>query len=241
MLHQIFFLVGLLSLALQILVLLFPFYIQKLIDPSMNSSNMTELIEASILVLMSLKACEAALNLMRGINIGRWERIFTEHLSLKVLNHLLHLPLVFFERRSKSTIYSRFNSIERTREMLSRGLAEGTVDGLFSILILVIIYFYNVKIGILVSSLTLIYLICNYLITKKAQAYNQIQLKERAKEVSLFLECMRAIVPIKIFSKEKKFLGKWINLHQRYLSTANKIGLLQAILESSRIFILGSR
>lgn len=224
---------------LHVLVLIFPCYIQRLIDPSLSDSGLAETIKLSIFVLMSFKMCEALLHLFRGITIGRWERIFTEYIGFKVLRHLLFLPLDFFEKRSQSSIFSRFNSIDKTREILSRGFAEGLVDGIFSILILIIIHIYNWKIGIIVSSLTMAYLLLNYAIAKKAQIHNQTQIKERSKETAFLLECLRGIIPIKIFSRENQSINNWLNLNKKHLLTAHKIYFFQSLLDACRILIFG--
>lgn len=238
-LFSYFWCVTIFSLLLHMLLLLFPCYIQQLIDPAFFQSNLSDTIQMSVFVLLLFKLCEAALHLVRGITIGKAEKIFTEYLSHKILKHLFYLPLSFFEKHSQGSIYSRFNSIEKTREILSRGFAEGLVDGLFSVLILIIIYIYNFKIGFIVSTLTFIYLFANYLIAMKAKSHNQVQIKERSKETSFLLECLRGIIPIKIFSKEKHSIKKWLNLHKKHLSTAHKIHFWQSLLDSFRIFVFG--
>lgn len=234
-----FWVITLSTLLLHVLLLLFPCYIQKLIDPSLSRSGLNETVKLSIFVLIVFKFCEALLHFFRGVIIGRWEKIFTEYIGNKVLKHLLYLPLSFFEKRSLSSIYSRFNSIDKTREILSRGFAEGLVDGIFSLFILIIIYIYNFKIGTIVSVLTLTYLVANYVIAKIARSYNQAQFKERSKEAAFLLECLKGIIPIKVFSKERRSIKKWLNLHRNHLLTAHKIHLLQSFLDAFRILIFG--
>ncbi len=232
-------LTALLTLIIHALVLLFPVLIQRLIDPYFSTTDITKTIKFSAFALIALKLCEAGIYLLRGISIIKWERIFTDYLGSKVISHLFHLPLRYFESRALNSVYTKFNSIEKTREIISRGLAESLVDGLFSLLIFVILYAINVKIWLVMCLLTLFYLLLNIYIAHIAHFHNEIQIRERTKETAFLLDCLRAITPIKLFQREASCISKWLQLHRKHLMTASKIYILQSLLDSSRILIFG--
>lgn len=236
-----FFTITLLTMALHALVLLFPRYLQMVIDPPLSSSNLLGGIKLSLIALIVLKVCEAVSYFLRSALISRFEKIFTEYLGYKILNHLLHMPLSFFEKTSQGALYSKFSSIDKTREVLSRGLAEGFVDGVFSILIVGIILIYSLKIGFAVMFFTSTYILFNYIVSKKSCSLNQMQIKARSKESAFFVESLRGIVPIKTFSRENQRSKKWLSLHKNHLRIASKIHFLQAFLDSARILFFGTQ
>lgn len=235
-----FFWVTVITFLLQMVVVLFPNIIQNLIDPVVVLGG-ENLLQQSILLLIVFKICEALLHGLRALNIARIEQSITSLLGLKVFQHLLHLPMDYFIKRLQSTIYARFNSIDKIRELISRGLAEGIIDGLFSVFILGILCFLNWQIGLITIAFTMLYLIINFYLSGIAQQYNQQQFKERSKENSFFMQCLRGINTIKIFAKEPICAQRWFAQQQKYLRAAYKVNHLQSLLDSARILLFGGQ
>lgn len=76
-----------------------------------------------------------------------------------LMDHLLRLPLVYFEKRKAGDIQSRFASLDTIRGTLTSSLVNGIIDIIVSVSVLVMMYLYGGWLIFVVLGFTLLYML----------------------------------------------------------------------------------
>jgi ATP-binding cassette subfamily B protein RaxB len=138
----------LLSLFLEALFLVTPWYLQMAVDEVIPRGD-TRL----LLVLAGLFAVVAvfrlAINLTRSMLLIFIQAQLDITMSGRLFTHMLRLPLPFFEKREVGDIVSRFVSIVPIREMIAEGVLLALIDAVMAIGTLVLMVFMSWKLALL--------------------------------------------------------------------------------------------
>ena len=130
-------LVFLMALAIELLGITIPFYMQLTIDQALLSADRT-LLTTLALGFALVIVTQVAIRALRG-----WA-LMVMSTSLKVqgrtnlFTHLQRLPARYFESRHLADIMSRFDSRTQIQRALTADLIEGVLDGLFAALTVII-------------------------------------------------------------------------------------------------------
>jgi ATP-binding cassette subfamily B protein RaxB len=207
-----------LTAILQFVMLAGPFYMQLVVDDAIMKNDGS-----------FLGALAIGFTLLLLINVGAsWLRsqvlmflgnALNFQMSANLFNHLLRLPLEWFEKRHIGDIVSRFGATVPIQNLVSQGLIEATVDGIMAILTLTMILIYSPALSMVVLAALALYALVrlvSYRVLKQAQ---EEAIEAGAKEDTIFIETVRAIQSIKIFGREADREALWQN---RYAETINK-------------------
>jgi ATP-binding cassette subfamily B protein RaxB len=132
----------LLSLALEVFVLVTPFFLQGVIDQVLVSANrqlLTVLASGFLMVVLF----QAAVTGLRGW-VVTWisARISTQWKN-NLFHHLLRLPMDYFEKRHMGDVLSRFGSVEVIQQTLTANFVTAILDGLTGSLVLILLAAYS--------------------------------------------------------------------------------------------------
>ncbi|HGJ5873563.1 MAG TPA: peptidase domain-containing ABC transporter [Arsenophonus apicola] len=205
---QIFFEILFFSFVLQILALLSPIVIQVIMDKVLIHQAFSTL-DVLIFTLIIAAFIEVILKGFREyIYIHTANRIDIR-LGLKLIRHLLHLPLSFFKSRQVGAIVNRVRELETIREFLTGSMFTLLVDVLF---LFVFIY----VMSILSTTLTLIfllsipfYLLLAWKITPKIEKAAETQFMHAAINTSFLIESVAGSETIKSLAVEPRFIRRW--------------------------------
>lgn len=205
---QIFTEILFFSFVLQILALLSPIVIQVIMDKVLIHQAGSTL-DMLIFALIVAAFIEVILKGFREyIYIHTANRIDIR-LGLKLIKHLLHLPLSFFKTRQVGAIVNRVRELENIREFLTGSMFTLMVDVLF---LFVFIY----VMSILSTTLTLIfllsipgYLLLAWRITPKIEKAAETQFMHAAINTSFLTESVAGSETIKSLAVEPRFIRRW--------------------------------
>ncbi|KAB8028439.1 peptidase domain-containing ABC transporter [Fluviispira multicolorata] len=212
------FIFGLLS---QLLLLYTPVYMQKIID-SLNSKYNPSLLEYLVFCFLGVKFLEIGLFVLKKnsvINIGVF---FNYFFSKYFLSHIFKLNLSFFQKRYTGDIISKFESIDRVRQLVADILVEGLVEIFLFVIVTFFLFYYNAYLSLIVIFSSLFYIIIRF------KTYNSYLEKQDQSILmkglynSSILETINGIQSIKIFNCEKIFEEKIENKYVDFLN-ANAI------------------
>ena len=199
-----------LSAILQIYVLASPFYMQLAIDEAVVKDD------RSLLAVLALgfglaMLFNAVANWLRSCLLVYLQSRIAFDIGSKLFQHLLRLPLVFFERRHVGDLVSRFNSVEPIRNLLAEGLISTMVDGCMAVLTAGMVFLYSAQLGVVVlGAVTLFALLrIGFYQVFRHRALDLVF--ARALENTTFIETARAIQSIKIFNRESGRRALWSN------------------------------
>ena len=200
-----------LSLVLQLLVLLGPQLMQVIIDNVVVSRDVNLLTTLAI-------GFGLLLLMQQGIGIVRSWLLLTISTSVRVqwkanvFSHLLRLPLDYFNKRHLGDIVSRTNAIDEIQRVLTSAFVEALFDGLMVILTLVMMFIYNPTLAWISIVAVSLYLVLRLLWYKPLYLATEEQIVRGANLSTHFLETIRGMRTIKLFSRQNVRRGTWQTL-----------------------------
>ena len=218
----------LLSLALQVLVLLAPLFGQIVIDEIVISQDRNLLMVLAIAFLL-LAAIQICINGIRGWVVVTLGARLQFGWVTRLFHHLIRLPLAYFEKRHMGDIVSRFGSIRAVEGLVANSVVAAIVDGLMAITTLVVMFVYSPRLALVVITAVLLYAVLRLAIFRALWLASQEALVLDAKENSLFMESVRAILPLKNFGRESLREALWQNRKADALNAEIRVSKLQLI------------
>lgn len=201
----------LLSLALQVFVVLAPFYIQLVVDQVLVSAD------RSLLAVLGL-GFGLAIVLQVGIGLLRgWSVVYlSSRLGLQwmgnVFAHLLRLPLDFFEKRHLGDITSRMSSVQTIQRTLTTSFVEAIIDGLMAVVTLGMMLLYSWKLTLLTLLAVGLYLGIRALAYRPVRDRTERQLVAAATQQTHLLESLRGMQSLKVAGQESLRRATYENL-----------------------------
>lgn len=225
-----------LSFTLEFFGLLNPLFIQYVTDNVLVFSDINNLyvIASAFLFLLFFQVFT---EYMRGNMVIYLTNHLTEQFSSNVVNHILKLPLSFFEARYKGDIQSRFQSIDEIQKKLSTDFINTVLDGLMIIINLFVMMIYSAVLTIIVVLSLLIYFAIRYFSYRFLKNHTESSILQHAKASSIFLETMQGILPIKTFSKEKIRFNTWRNSYINALNEDIRISKVDLYYNTANQFL----
>jgi ATP-binding cassette subfamily B protein RaxB len=226
----------LLSLCIEVLALTNPLFMQYVTDYVLVTSDRGNLyvIAMVFIVLLMIQIFTA---LIRGKMVIYLSNHLTAQFSSFIANHLLRLPLDYFEKRHQGDIQSRFQSIDEIQKKIGMDFINTVLDGIMVILNFIVMLFYSRLLTLIVSVSLGLYLLLRYAMYRFLKQATERSISLHAKSSSLFLETLKAIVPIKSFSKEHNRVQLWRNTYFDSLNSDIKIGQINLIYEMGNQFL----
>ncbi len=228
----------LLSLALEIFAIISPLFTQLITDHILVTNDYpllyTLAIGFSLLMFIQFvtEYVRAWIILYLGNTLG-------VQLTANLLHHLFKLPIDFFEKRHMGDIVSKFGSVSEIQRKISTDFIEGILDGIMVFVTLCFMLLYSVKLSAIVIGALLIYIVVRILFYPTFKLKNQEMIVISAKENSIFMESIRAILPIKIFNKESLREGIWQNCFTDKLNMGIEVSKLGLVYRAINHLIFG--
>ncbi len=201
----------LLSVALQIFVVIAPFYMQWVVDQVLVSAD------RDLLAVLGL-GFGLALLLQVGIGLLRgWSVVYlSSRLGLQwmgnVFAHLLRLPLDFFEKRHLGDVTSRMSSVQAIQRTLTTSFVEAIIDGLMAVVTLGLMLVYSWKLALVTMLAVALYLGIRWLAYRPVRDGTERQLVAAAKQQTHLLESLRGMQSLKVAGEEATRRSTYDNL-----------------------------
>ena len=215
-----------LSLLIQLIALLTPVYLQLVIDRGIAIQDAQLLLPVTGFFL-ALVLFKAALNYWRGAMLTCLSHRLAFQMSSRVFRHLLHLPLEFFTLRHMGDIVSRFGALDNIRRLLTTELVTVVVDGLFSLATLLLLYIYEPLLAMIAGLFVALATAMRFLFISLEQQRRQEVLHLEAGQKSEFMESLRSVNTIKLFSIEEERLGSWRDKQAHFVNSAIQLDLFR--------------
>lgn len=191
----------LLSLALQVFVVLAPFFMQWVVDQVLVSAD------RDLLLVLGLgfglaTLLQVSIGLLRG-----WAVVYlSSSLGLQwmgnVFAHLLRLPLDFFEKRHLGDVTSRMGSVQAIQRTLTTSFVEAVIDGLMALVTLGMMLLYSGKLALVTLLAVALYLGIRALAWRPLRDGTEKQLVAAAKQQTHLLESLRGMQSLKVAGQE---------------------------------------
>lgn len=188
-----------LAVALEIFGILNPLYVQLVLDKVIVSDS-KELLNVLVIGFICILIFHRCVEWMRSWMLMYLGTIVNIQWRSNVLHHLLHLPVSYFEKRTLGDVVSRFNSIDVIQKTLTVSFIESVLDGVMVIITLAIMLVYSPSLSLVSIGAMLLYIagrLVTYLPLKSA---TEEKIVYDAKSQTNFLETVRGVKAIKLYS-----------------------------------------
>lgn len=214
-----------LSLVLQLFALMAPYYMQWVVDEVLISFD-RPLLTVLAIGFALIAIISVVTNAVRSWLILRLSSMLNMQMGVNLLRHLLRLPMNYFESRHIGDIVSRFGSLEQIRERITTGFVETLVDGVMAIAVLVMMILYSIKLTAVVLAAITLYALVRLALYRSLHQATEEMIQCSAKEQSNFLESIRGIQTIKLFSNESQRQSIWQNRYAEVINSEIRLGRL---------------
>lgn len=207
-----------LCVALELFGILGPFFMQWVMDMVLVSADY------SLLSLLGMGFIMVAVfqNLISALRswVMTW---FSSMLSVQwttnVCRHMLRLPLIWFESRHVGDVLSRYDSLNTIQNTLTTRFISTLLDGVMSIVTLVMLLVYNGTLAWLVIALFVSYAVIRLVSYEPLRRATEDQIVSGARTQSSLLETLRGIQAVKTNNKQTPRLSVYMNY---LIDTTNK-------------------
>ena len=214
-----------LSLALEILVIAGPFYLQVTVDEVIARGDV-DLLLVLALGFALVGTLTVTVTWLRSLIVIIIENTLHFAFGAQLFHHLIRLPLSFFEKRHIGDVLSRFTSIEPVRNVISEGLILALIDGTMAALTLAMMFAYSTQLALIVLACFGIYCLIRLCLFRMLRDLSEAAIQTKAKETSTFVESLRSMQSVKLFNRESERENQWLN---RFAESVNADAHLQRV------------
>lgn len=202
----------LLSLSIEILSLLNPLFIQYVTDNVIGFNELNNLYVIAVGFFL-LVVIQVFTEYIRGNMVIYFTMNLTDQFSSNVVKHILKLPLDFFEKRHKGDLQSKFQAIDHIQKKISTDFVNTVLDGCMIFINFFIMAIYSQMLTAIVTLGLCTCLVFRYLSYQHLRKHTETSIQQHAKAMTIFLETLQGIAPIKSFSKERVRFNLWRNCY----------------------------
>ncbi len=145
-------------------------------------------------------------------------------LMLGYYNHVIDMPMSFFDTRKNGEIISRFMDASKIREAISGATLTIMIDSIMAIVGGIILYRKDSKLFLITVVLIIVYGIIVLLYKYPIKYNNEKQMEENSRVMSYLMESLNGIETIKSFNAEENVKKKTYNLFKKFLQSSIKVG-----------------
>ncbi|HET8847082.1 MAG TPA: peptidase domain-containing ABC transporter [Ktedonobacteraceae bacterium] len=155
------------------------------------------------------------------------------HMMMSFFEHLLTLPLRFFQVRSSGDILTRLASNTVIRDTLSTQLVSTVLDGGFVLVYLCILLWQSWTLGLLALGIGLLQVLFLLLTARPLHNLSMHELIAQGKAQGYVNEALGNIVSLKAAGAEQRAFNHWSNLFLTQLNISVRRNMLSACIESA--------
>lgn len=197
-----------LSVVLQGFAFLAPLQMQLVVDRAITGGDL-QLLDIVAIGFGGLILVQALTEFIRS----RLQLLLTQSLSFQVtvdtVNHLLHLPLSYFEKSTAGDLLSRVGSARSAQDTVTRLALSVFLDGLMAAFSLAIMLAYSLRLTVIVIGVLALLTLVQWLMFPIQRALTKEELEARAAEQTHLMESLRSMQAVRSYGLEERRLSAW--------------------------------
>lgn len=212
----------LVTLAINILGLASPLFFQNVIDKVLVHNTLDTL---TILVVGFgfVSVWETVFGWLRTRLYSETSQKIDVELGAKLFRHLLGLNLAYFEARRVGDIAMRVRQLETIREFLTNASLTVLVDPLFTIVFLIVMFFYSKTLFLIAILAIPCYVAVAVLVTGPLRARIEEKFERGAANNALLIESIGGIQTVKAGAVEPQWQDRWERQLAGYSFASQKV------------------
>ncbi|WCE30753.1 type I secretion system permease/ATPase [Vibrio sp. SCSIO 43137] len=196
------------SLMLQLIALVTPMLFENVIDRVLVSRSLTSLEVLGFAMLM-LAIFEPVYGFIRSWLFSNLASKVNSELSARLYQHLIALPLNYFQQRQTGQIIARVKEMNQIRQFLTGSALTMLLDLIFIALFVAVMFSYAPKLTWLVLGSLVLYFVFWLAVGPGLRARVTREYELSADNTAFLAESVTGIETIKTTATEEKFLQRW--------------------------------
>jgi ATP-binding cassette subfamily B protein len=143
-------------------------------------------------------------------------------LGAQVIDHLLRLPLRYFERRPVGELSTRVNELENIRQFLTGTALTVVLDAVFSVIYIAVMIFYSWLLTIVALATVPLFALLTFIVAPLIRSQSRTKAERNAETQSYLVEVVSGIQTVKAQNIELKSRWQWQERYARYVSAGFK-------------------
>jgi subfamily B ATP-binding cassette protein HlyB/CyaB len=215
------------SFFLQLFGLVSPLFMQVVIDKVLVHKSMSTL-DVLVFGLVTISVFEALLGGLRTYVFSHTTNRMDVELGSRLFNHLLNLPLAYFQARRVGDSVARVRELENIRNFLTGNALTVVMDLLFTIVFFVVMLSYSGVLTLVVFISLPCYIALSVLVTPALKARLNEKFRRSAENQSFLVESVTGVETIKSMAVEPLMQRRWETQLAGYVSIAFKASNLSS-------------
>ena len=213
------------SFVIQLFGLVTPLFTQVILDKVLVHRTISTLnVLAFAFVFVSI--FELLLNLARNYIFIHTTSKIDAKLGAKLFKHLFRLYYVYFENRQVGNIAARVRELDRIREFITDKSVSVILDLFFSLVFVVIMLMYSVKLTLISITFIAIIGIIFLLITPELRVRLEDKFQMGAQSNSYLVESITGVQTVKSLGVEGSMFRKWEDKLGKYIKSSFNLSIM---------------
>ncbi|BAZ15812.1 cyclic nucleotide-regulated ABC bacteriocin/lantibiotic exporter [Calothrix sp. NIES-4071] len=224
------------SFFVQLAALVNPLVVQIIIDQVIvQSSTKTLHIFGGLLVVVAL--FEALLTTLRTYLFVDTTNRIDMGLGSQIIDHLLRLPLNYYQRRPVGELATRINELENIRQFLTGTALTVGLDALFSVIYIIVMLFYSWQLTLVGLATIPIFILLTLVFSPLVRKQLRTKAERNAVTQSYLVEVISGIQTVKAQNIELRSRFSWQERYANYIASGFKTVVTSTIASSASSFL----
>ena len=213
------------SFVVQLFGLVTPLFTQVILDKVLVNRTIATL-DVLAFAFIVVAIFELLLNLSRNYIFIHTTNKIDAKLGAKLFKHLFRLYYVYFENRQVGNIVARVRELDRIREFITNKSVSVLIDAFFSVVFLVVMFMYSVKLTFISLGFLAIIAIIYVMITPELRARLEEKFQMGAHSNSYLVESVTGVQTVKSLAIEGSMFRKWEDKLGKYLKSSFNLAII---------------
>ncbi|WP_097337036.1 colicin V export peptidase/ABC transporter CvaB [Escherichia coli] len=225
-----------LSVVIEAINLLMPVGTQLVMDHAIPAGDrgLLTLISAALMFFILLKAATSTLRAWSSLVMST---LINVQWQSGLFDHLLRLPLAFFERRKLGDIQSRFDSLDTLRATFTTSVIGFIMDSIMVVGVFVMMLLYGGYLTWIVLCFTTIYIFIRLVTYGNYRQISEECLVREARAASYFMETLYGIATVKIQGMIGIRGAHWLNMKIDAINSGIKLTRMDLLFGGINTFV----
>ncbi|MEO1374853.1 MAG: peptidase domain-containing ABC transporter [Cyanobacteria bacterium J06635_10] len=213
-----------------------PLVTQVIIDKVINQ-NSPDTLQVLGVFLVVIAIFEAVLGSLRTYLFVDTTNRIDLTLGSEIIDHLLRLPLRYFEKRPVGELSTRVNELEKIRSFLTGTALTVVLDAVFSVIYIVVMFIYSWILALVALATLPLFAILTFVVSPIVRRQLRYKAERNAEAQSHLVEILSGIQTVKAQNIELRSRWQWQERYARYVSAGFKNVLTSTTASSTSGFL----
>jgi ATP-binding cassette, subfamily B, bacterial HlyB/CyaB len=224
------------SFFVQLAALANPLVIQLIIDKVIVQNSISTLNILGVL-LLAVGVFEAVLTTLRTYLFVDTTNRIDMSLGSQIIDHLLRLPLRYFDKRPVGELSTRINELENIRQFLTGTALTVVLDALFSVVYIVVMLFYSWQLTLVGLGTIPLFIVVTLVAAPTVSRQLRTKAERNAETQSYLVEVMTGIQTVKAQNIELRSRFSWQKKYAKFVAAGFKTVLTSTLANSTSQFL----